>query len=72
MITEKVSTVGVRNQVTLPKLVRERLNITGKTAVFIQRYVIPVSSRKLQQPAEKYYTVETRAAGVVRESRDGT
>ncbi|MFW9992924.1 MAG: hypothetical protein ACFFD4_12855 [Candidatus Odinarchaeota archaeon] len=36
MIIEKVSTVGVRNQITLPKLVREKLNITVKTAVFIQ------------------------------------
>jgi AbrB family looped-hinge helix DNA binding protein len=34
-INEKVSTVGVRNQVTLPKTVRERVDIANKATAFI-------------------------------------
>ncbi|MHA1449288.1 MAG: AbrB/MazE/SpoVT family DNA-binding domain-containing protein [Candidatus Hodarchaeales archaeon] len=34
-ITEKVSTVGIRNQVTLPKAIRESLQISEKTVAFI-------------------------------------
>ncbi|MFW9991578.1 MAG: AbrB/MazE/SpoVT family DNA-binding domain-containing protein [Candidatus Odinarchaeota archaeon] len=40
MVTvEKVSTVGIRNQVTLPKPVREELNIGEKSLAYIQAAV---------------------------------
>ena len=35
-IAEKVSTVGIRNQVTMPKVIRESLKITTKITVFIK------------------------------------
>ncbi|MFW9998243.1 MAG: hypothetical protein ACFFD4_39750, partial [Candidatus Odinarchaeota archaeon] len=34
--SEKVSTVGIRKQVTLPKAIRERVNITEKMWAYIQ------------------------------------
>ncbi|MFW9997472.1 MAG: hypothetical protein ACFFD4_35860 [Candidatus Odinarchaeota archaeon] len=34
--SEKVSTVGIRNQITLPKMIREGVNIREKTPVYIQ------------------------------------
>ncbi|MFW9998159.1 MAG: hypothetical protein ACFFD4_39320, partial [Candidatus Odinarchaeota archaeon] len=34
--SEKVSTVGIRNQVTLPKTIREGMNIKEKTRAYIQ------------------------------------
>ncbi|MFW9995312.1 MAG: AbrB/MazE/SpoVT family DNA-binding domain-containing protein [Candidatus Odinarchaeota archaeon] len=34
--SEKVSTVGIRNQVTLPKTIREGMNIREKTRAYIQ------------------------------------
>ncbi|MHA1167008.1 MAG: hypothetical protein ACTSP4_10460 [Candidatus Hodarchaeales archaeon] len=33
---EKVSTVGIRNQVTLPKIIREKMRITQKTTAYIR------------------------------------
>ncbi|MFW9997768.1 MAG: AbrB/MazE/SpoVT family DNA-binding domain-containing protein [Candidatus Odinarchaeota archaeon] len=35
-VSEKVSTVGIRNQVTLPKVIREGMNIKEKTRAYIQ------------------------------------
>ncbi|MFW9997109.1 MAG: AbrB/MazE/SpoVT family DNA-binding domain-containing protein [Candidatus Odinarchaeota archaeon] len=35
-VSEKVSTVGIRNQVTLPKAIREGVNISKKTRAYIQ------------------------------------
>jgi len=56
-VSEKVSTVGIRNQVTLPKVIREGLNISEKTGAYMQ------GSEKsdqmiisLKQPAEGVYS----------------
>jgi AbrB family looped-hinge helix DNA binding protein len=38
MSIEKVSTVGIRNQVTLPKQVRERVKVGEKTTAYIQAW----------------------------------
>ncbi|MFW9996149.1 MAG: AbrB/MazE/SpoVT family DNA-binding domain-containing protein [Candidatus Odinarchaeota archaeon] len=56
-VSEKVSTMGIRHQVTLPKAIREGVNISEKTRAYIQ------ASEKedqlvisLQPPAEGVYS----------------
>ncbi|MFW9991271.1 MAG: AbrB/MazE/SpoVT family DNA-binding domain-containing protein [Candidatus Odinarchaeota archaeon] len=56
MITEKVSTVGIRHQVTLPKAIRKGMKIKEKTPAYIQAvdkedYLVI----SLQRPSEGVY-----------------
>ncbi|MFW9996573.1 MAG: AbrB/MazE/SpoVT family DNA-binding domain-containing protein [Candidatus Odinarchaeota archaeon] len=56
-VSEKVSTVGIRNQVTLPKAIREGMNIKEKTRAYIQaseREVQLIIS--LKRPTEGVYS----------------